>query len=92
MTETNNIENIEFHKTHRTNSDSECELHILTQEAVDEHYKNYPAPLTKQLEQLTLLIHGMSRANEVNAPPTPSTNARSSTAGMPLDSMLQYVN
>ena len=53
---------------HRKNSDSESKPHNLTQEAVHEQIKNYIAPLTKQLEDLTQLIQGISRAHHVIFP------------------------
>ena len=59
--ETSNLLN-----TRRGNTDSASEARILTQEEVDEQIKTYNAPLTKQLEDLTQLLQGMSSAYQTN--------------------------
>ena len=38
---------------HQRNTDTECEKLILTQQEVDKLIKNYIAPFTKQLEEMT---------------------------------------
>ena len=102
MTEFNSSDNSDLQNARSSNNDSESESHILTQEAVDEQIKNYIGPLTKQLEDLTGLIQGMSRAHQVNLtgliqgmsrahqvnfPPTTCANASFSAAGTLSDIM-----
>ena len=47
-----------FPNAHKNNSDWKSKSHTSTQEAVDEQFKNYITPLSKQLEDLTRLIKG----------------------------------
>ena len=48
---------------HETNTDTEFETRILTQEEVHEQIKSYIAALTRQLEELIRLIHARSTAD-----------------------------
>ena len=85
MTGINSSENNDLLNAHWSNLEFDSEPHILTQEAVVEEIKNYITPLTEQLEDLTRLVHGMSRGHQVNLPPTVSTCANSSTTGASSD-------
>ena len=49
-----------------SNTDSESEARILTQEKVDEQFKIYITHLTKQLGDLTRLTQGMSSVHRLN--------------------------
>ena len=73
--ETNTLVN-----AHGSKADSESGARILTQEEVDEQIKNKINPLTRQLEDLTRLIEGMSTAHRQNFSSRASTSANSSVA------------
>ena len=62
MSEDKNSESNPIMSAKKIKTDSESGARILTQKEVDEQVKNYVASLTKQLEDLTRLIQGMSAA------------------------------
>ena len=75
MTDINSSKNNDLLNAHSSSLEFDSEPHILTQEAVVEEMKNYITPLTKQLEDLTRLVQGMSRGHQVNLPLTVGTCA-----------------
>ena len=88
MSEGNSSEANPIIIAHENKSDKECETHILTQEEFDEQIRDYIAHLTRQLEDLTRLIQGMSFAHRPNLSPSAVTSGSSSAAGSSLDSEL----
>ena len=66
---------------HESNKDTESKTRILTQKEVGEQIRSYIAPLTRQLEDLTCLIHGMLTAHRPNLSPRAGTSTSSSAAG-----------
>ena len=56
-------------------------MHVLTQEEVSEQIRNHIAPLTKQLEELTQLIQGMTTAQHPTSYSRAITRASFSAAG-----------
>ena len=66
--------------------DIEYETRILTQEEVNEQIKNYSAIVTRQLEDLTRMIQGMSTSHWPNFSPRAGISASSSAAGPSPDS------
>ena len=60
------------------------ETRILTQGEVDEQISSYIASLTRQLEDLTRLIQGMSTARGPNFSPRAGNSASSSAASPSL--------
>ena len=68
MTEISNSQTTDFLITHSNNTASDFETHILTKEAVNEQIKNYIARWAKQLEDLILLVQGMSHVDQANLP------------------------
>ena len=81
ISENNCAEIIPTVSAYESNTDTECETRIVTQEEVDEQIRNYNVSLTRQLDDLTRLIQGMSTAHRANLPPMASTSASSSAAG-----------
>ena len=71
---------------HRGNGGFEFEAQIPTQEEGDEKNKTYITTLTKQPEDLTRLIQGMSSVHQTNVSPRASTSANSSAVGISSDS------
>ena len=67
------------------NTYCESEERILTQRKVDEQIETYIARLTKQLEDLTRLIHGMPNLYRHNLSARSNTSASSSPAGASPD-------
>ena len=61
MSEDNGSGNNPTRTNHKSDVNCETETRILTQEDVTEHIKNYNAPLTKQLDDLTRLIHSTAK-------------------------------
>ena len=66
--------------------EDEPEARILTQVEVIEQIRFHIAPLTKQLEDLTRLIQGMSTAQQLNSYPRAGTSGNFSAAGYLPDS------
>ena len=60
MSENNSLEASPIMSAHENITDTESETRILAQEAVVEQIGNYIAPLTRQLDDLTWLMQGMS--------------------------------
>ena len=85
ITETTNTENDDFRNAHKRNSNSEFELRILMQDAVDGQVKNYIAFLNKWLEDLTGLVQRMTQAHPLNLPPMVSTSAKFAGTGTSSD-------
>ena len=53
------------------------EVSAITQDEVDEKIKSFIAPLTRQLEDLTPLVRGMTTASHPNNYPSTGTSASS---------------
>ena len=56
------------------------EFQTLTQEAVNEQIRGFIAPLTRQLEELTRLVQGMTTSRHSNSYPRTELGATSGTA------------
>ena len=80
ITETDSIDVNKPLNTHVSNTCSESEARILTQEEVGEHIRTYVAHLTKQLENLIRLIQGLLSVHWQNLSPRVSTSANSSAS------------
>ena len=81
ITETDSIDINKPLNAHVSNTGSESEARILTQEEVGEHIRTYVAHLTKQLEKLTRLIQELlSVVHRQNLCPRVSTSANSSAS------------
>ena len=79
-TEINSSKTSDLPNGHRDNGDSEIEARILTRQEVCRQIKNYIAPVTKKLEDLSRLIKGLSSVHQTNPSPTASTSVYSSAA------------
>ena len=66
-------------KAYGSNTNTESETRILTQEDIDEQIRNYIVPLTRQQKDLTRLSQGMSTAHRRKLYPRVGTSANSST-------------
>ena len=70
--------------TNRTSSENveeeNPEIQTLTQEAVNEQITVFFAPLTRQLEELTRLVQGMSTSRHPNSYPRTELGTTSGTA------------
>ena len=71
--------------THENDVKSESQTPILTRDEVDGQGRSYIAPLTKQLEDLTRLMQGMSSTQQLKFSPG------FSAAGQPPDIKTQLV-
>ena len=85
MTENSMSEKCDSLNAHRDNVDSQSKARILTKEEVHEYIETYITSLTKQLEDLTRLIQGMSSVDQAKLSPRASTSANSSAAGTSSD-------
>ena len=69
------------HKSSSENVDGEIpEIQTLTQEAVNEQIRRFIAPLTRQLEELTRLVQGMTTSCYPNPYPRTELGTISGTA------------
>ena len=74
------------------NVDNEPEAHMVTQEEVNEQIEKHIAPLTKQLEELTWSIQGMSTTQHATSSPSACTSTSFSVAGYPPDNIFRLRN
>ena len=84
MNENSGSKNNPTMNTHDNDAKSETESRILTQD-VRELRKSYIAHLTKQLEDMTRLIKGLSSRKQPNFYPRESTSASLSATGYQRD-------
>ena len=91
MTENNNTECSPIMKAPERNVDDEPEVHVLTQEEVNEQIKSHIAHVTRQLEVLTRLIQGMSTAQHPTFYPGAGAGASFSAAGYQPDTYEENV-
>ena len=61
------------------------EFQTLTQEAVNEQIRGFIAPLTRQLEELTWLVQGMTTSRHANFNPRTELGATSGSAMLQSD-------
>ena len=85
MTDFNTVENSEFPGSEGNSSDFELELNTLTYEQVEKQIKSHLALISKQLEDLTKLFHGIARTYQVSLTSTERSRIRTSTAGTSRD-------
>ena len=64
-----------------TNENEDSEMRALTQEEIDEQIKSFIAPLTRQLEDLTRLVSGMTIASHLDYYERAGTSASYSAPG-----------
>ena len=73
MNDSKNTESSPIVNAPGRNARDELEVHALTQEEVNEQVRNHIGPLTKQLQDLTRLIQGMTTAQLPTSYLRPST-------------------
>ena len=66
------------------------EIQTLTQKAVNEQIRGFIAPLTRQLEELTRLVQGMTASRHPNSYPKTDLRATAATAMPQSDIMRKY--
>ena len=81
MSENNSTESSPVRNAPECNVEDEPEVYILTQEDVNEQIGSHIAPLTKQLEDMTRLIQGMTTAQNPTSHPRAGTSASFSATG-----------
>ena len=81
MSGSHNSETHTIMNAHENGVNNKPEALILTQKEVDEQIRNCIAPLTKQLEDLTRPIQGMSTAHRPSLSPRAGTTALFSATG-----------
>ena len=66
MTEKNSLEGNSAMNSHDTNENEELQIHTSTQSEPNEFVRNFIAPLTRQLKDVTGLIQGLSVTSHPN--------------------------
>ena len=76
--------------SHDSSENEGAEIRASTQKKVNEQIKSFFAPLTRQLEDLTRLIQGITTGWHPNYHPRADTNVSYSAPGYQPDNYLMY--
>ena len=74
------------------NVEDEPEVHVLTQKEVNQQIRNYIAPLTKQLENLSGFTQGMTTDQHPTSHPRAATSASFSVPGYQPDMLKRVIS